>query len=282
MPEHDLHRVGRVAWRQVDTGAGTVSYGAVGQGPLVVFLHGWGLTPRSYTHALRQVAAHGRRVFAPALPGFGGTAELPPGERSFVGYAHWLERFLDSIGIDEPVTIVGHSFGGGVAIAAAHEFSSRVSQLVLVNAVGGGAWSTDDNGARPIHERPLWKWGAAAVGEAFAVRSVLGMTATIADCAISNVLGNPGAFWRVGHLARTADFTAELEQLVLRRVPIALLWGLDDRIIPEASFQSMRSVLTDSPVITVPGAHSWLIDDPERFGTAMKTAFDKCPQEVLA
>lgn len=51
--------------------------------------------------ALRQVAAHGRRVFAPTLPGFGGTAELPSGERNSVGYARWLERYVDSVGIDE-------------------------------------------------------------------------------------------------------------------------------------------------------------------------------------
>lgn len=100
---------------------------------------------------------------------------------------------------------------------------------MLVNALGGGAWSTDDNVARPIHERPLWKCGAAIVGE------------QIAPCP---VLGNPGAFWRVGHLAQTADLAQELEQF-------ALLWGRDDRVIPAASFDAIRTALTNLPVVTV-------------------------------
>lgn len=61
-----------------------------------------------------------------------------------------------------------------------------------------------------------------------------------------------------------------------------LLWGRDDRVIPSASFVSMRSALVDPPAITVPGGHSWLIDDPEGFGQAMKTVFDQDPLEVVA
>ena len=46
-------------------------------------------------------SGHGRagcRVYAPALPGFGGTRELPADQRTFAGYAAWVGRFLDAVG----------------------------------------------------------------------------------------------------------------------------------------------------------------------------------------
>jgi pimeloyl-ACP methyl ester carboxylesterase len=73
-------------------------------------LHGWGLTDRSYSRSLRLVSA-GLRVYAPAMPGFGGTADLPAGQRNLTSYARWVTAFAEEMGITEPVTLVGHSFG---------------------------------------------------------------------------------------------------------------------------------------------------------------------------
>ena len=50
-------------------------YRSVGDGPPLVFLHGWSLGSHSYRRCLAALAAHGRQVLAPALPGFGGTAD---------------------------------------------------------------------------------------------------------------------------------------------------------------------------------------------------------------
>jgi len=83
------------------------------------FLHGWGLGHRAYQGALRELVARGCRVYAPSLPGFGGTANLPRVERTMEGYADWVLDFLDAVGLDEPALVVGHSFGGGVAIRLA-------------------------------------------------------------------------------------------------------------------------------------------------------------------
>jgi pimeloyl-ACP methyl ester carboxylesterase len=101
----------------------SLAYGVAGEGPPLVFLHGWGSSHRTYRRSLERLARNGARVFAPSLPGFGGTAELPRGERHPAGHARWLGRFIDSVGVTEPVTLVGHSFvnsiGGGVGPRAA-------------------------------------------------------------------------------------------------------------------------------------------------------------------
>jgi hypothetical protein len=44
-----------------------------------------------------------------------------------------------------------------------------------------------------------------------------------------------------------------------------ILWGLSDRIVPWACVGSLIDALGDPEVLTVPGDHSWLIVDPERF-----------------
>src|SRR4051794_35868043 len=93
----------------------TVSYARGGRGLPVLFLHGWGLDHESYRRALRRLTDRGCNVIAPSLPGFGRSDELPALQRTVVGYAGWVDRFLYAIGIGEPVVVLGHSFGGGIA-----------------------------------------------------------------------------------------------------------------------------------------------------------------------
>ena len=60
---------------------------------------------------------------------------LPPG--TFAQNASWLIGQLDDAGIEQAV-LVGHSYGGGVALAAAALAPERVRALVLVASVGPG------------------------------------------------------------------------------------------------------------------------------------------------
>src|SRR5688572_721566 len=82
------------------------SYGSAGSGLPVVVLHGWALAQHTYRGVVGALAAQGCRVIAPALPGFGGTADLPDESFSLAGYAQWVIDLLDTIGIDEPVLVV--------------------------------------------------------------------------------------------------------------------------------------------------------------------------------
>ncbi|WP_345346013.1 alpha/beta fold hydrolase [Rhodococcus olei] len=269
-----------MSWREVAVGGHPVAYGVVGHGSPVVFLHGFGLTHRTYAGALRRLSGMGVRVYAPALPGFGGTPELPPRRRNLAGYAHWLAAFLDALGLDEPVTLVGHSFGGGVAIQSAHDLGDRVARLVLINSVGGAAWSPADGRVRPIRERPLWEWGAAATGDALATRPPVSALVTIAIDAVVNAVRNPRAVLRIADLARTADLRRELVELADRGLPVTLLWSHSDTFIPRASFESLRAALRNPPVLTVAGCHGWLIGDPDGFGNAMAAVLDERAQGV--
>ena len=88
----------------------------------MVFLHGWALGNHAYKRAVRRLTNRGCRVYAPAMPGFARSADLPGESMSIAGYAAWLDDFVDEVGIEEPALVIGHSFGGGVAIKFAHDY----------------------------------------------------------------------------------------------------------------------------------------------------------------
>ena len=260
-----------MTWRRHQVEDRTAAYGVAGRDPgdgsvpPVVFLHGWGLSHHTYRHGLERLVDRGVRVVAPALPGFGGTAGLPAESLSLEGYAAWVASFLRELGIDEPVTLVGHSFGGGVALRVAHDHPDVVGRLVLVNSIGGSVWSRRGEIPLLMSDRPVWDWGLHLAAHAFSVRSVTRVVPVIAADAVPNLLLHPGTLWRVGRLARDADLTGELEELKRRRLPVVIVWGRDDRVLPWACAESLAAALGGPEVVTVPGNHSWLLADPSRF-----------------
>ncbi len=179
-----------------------------------------------------------------------------------------MSEFLDAAGIAGPVTLAGHSFGGGVAIRAAYDFPGRVSRLIVLNSIGGSAWSRGGV-LRSIRERPLWDWGLHLHADLWPVRQLTRVIPVIAEDLVPNLLHNPWAILRVANLARTADLTAELAELKRRRLPVVVLWGKRDTVIPQAASDALRTALGNPTCITVPGNHVWLLADPDEFAEVM-------------
>ncbi len=263
-PEPVRPRALPVVWKRTWVQDRPAFYGVAGEGLPVVVLHGWALGHHSYRTVVQRIAAQGCRVWAPALPGFAGTHDLAAQDFTLGGYALWLDRFLDAVGVDEKVVVVGHSFGGGVAIRFAHDHPNRVRSLVLVNSIGGSAWRKGRT-LRSIAERPLWDWGLHAPGDIFPIRQATRVIPVILEDALPNLVRNPRSLVRVGNLARRADLRAELEELKRRELPVTVLWGSRDGVIPRESFEAICVALgADGTVID--GTHSWMLADPDAFG----------------
>ena len=258
-------------WRATRVDGRPARYGEVGEGVPFVFLHGWGLRDQTYKHALGRLAATGVRVLAPSLPGFGGTARLPTSEFSMEGYARWVAAFMATVGIDGAFYLGGHSFGGGVAITTAHDHGESCRLLVLVNSIGGAVWRSGADPDVPdayLADRPIWDWGIRFPGDLTDRRGLARIAPVIVQDALRNVVRDPIGFWRVGTLARRANLLGELEVLKRRRMPVVVLWGNEDEILPSPSLDAIVRAAGAHPVV-VEGNHSWLLADPDRFGEIM-------------
>lgn len=254
----------RLRWHRTTIGGRAVMYGDAGDGPPVVFLHGWGLSARSYAQALPLIAATGSRVIAPALPGFGRSDALE-GEYTFEKLVAWLIELLDTLDLRDPVAFIGHSFGGAVATATAWEHPDRVRSLVLVNSIGGSVWKTGRRGERLLADRPFWDWGLRLPGE-FGGRDYRKVLPVVVRDLVGNALSNPRALRRAADLARNADLRDELAALAERGLPVSILWGSEDNVVPEATFLAMCDAAGAPGDIIENAGHSWLLADPEGFG----------------
>jgi pimeloyl-ACP methyl ester carboxylesterase len=143
-----------------------------------------------------------------------------------------------------------------------------------VNSVGGSRWREHGSFVRSMAERPLWDWGLHLQRDLLPMRQLRRVLPVILADAVPNVVRNPKAFWHTASLARFVDLSAELEELKARRLPVVVLWGDRDRVIPRASFDALCEALGDPSAITVEGSHAWLLADPDAFAEVITNVID--------
>jgi pimeloyl-ACP methyl ester carboxylesterase len=130
--------VGGFPQHVIEMGASAAAPGAL---PIVV-LHGSGSNLEDMRLALGEpLAAHHRVIFVDR-PGLGFSARKAGEGSSPSDQAAVLRHVLDALGVDRAI-VVGHSWGGTLALTFALDFSQRVAGLVLVApATHPGLWPT--------------------------------------------------------------------------------------------------------------------------------------------
>src|SRR5262249_24562302 len=102
----------------------------------VVMLHGWVASAYSFRHELEALPTLGARCIAVDLRGFG-LSDKPAARDSYTlaAYVADLDALLDALSLLR-VVLVGHSMGGGIALAYAMSRPDRVRGLVLLAPTG--------------------------------------------------------------------------------------------------------------------------------------------------
>lgn len=98
-----------------------VNYIQYGEGSDVVLLHGWGQNIEMMLPLGNELKE--KRITILDLPGFG-KSEEPDAIWEIEDYAHFLKEFLQALKIEKP-SIIGHSFGGRIAIFYASQYKTR-------------------------------------------------------------------------------------------------------------------------------------------------------------
>lgn len=229
----------------------------------LLFLHGWGLSPRCYAEGMSRLTAAGVRVVAPCLPGFGGSDGPALSGIDLHAYAVRIGRLLDVLGLDRPLFVAGHSFGGGVALQLATERPERVRSLTLVNSVGGA----------PSHRAGIahaswWRWAAGATTE-LSPRHVARAAPAMLRAFLLNLVHEPITLALTARLALSASLAEQAESLVARGLPVLFIWGDADRLIAPGE---LGRVMGSLPAEIVHGRHGWLMTEPEEFATLLRNA----------
>jgi pimeloyl-ACP methyl ester carboxylesterase len=255
----------RLVWSETTVDGRSVRMAVSGSGPAALFLHGWGLRPNAYAEAIRHMGMAGCRVYAPALPGFGGTRELPAAERSFDGYSAWVGRFLDAVGVERVALVAGHSFGGGVATAFVHGHPDRADALLLANAIGSPTWAALPGEVRTMVDRPAWDWGRNFGTDLLHSARTLRVLPSLLEDFIPNLVRDPLGMLHTGAFIRQADLVSEIRIIADRGTPVRVAWSDRDGLVPRSSFDELRRAAGVEGMV-VEGSHAWLIADPEGFG----------------
>lgn len=114
-----------------------LNYTVKGQGNKnIILLHGWGGSMESLQGLQDELAkTNTYRVYNIELPGFGESSISKGKVLTLDDYVSSLDIFMESNNINKPI-LVGHSFGGKVALAYTLKKENKVQNLILVNSSG--------------------------------------------------------------------------------------------------------------------------------------------------
>jgi pimeloyl-ACP methyl ester carboxylesterase len=241
-----------------------------GTGPAVLFVHGQpGLGSDFDAVAALLEADH--RLIAPDRPGYG-ASQGPP--LSMAENARVLADLLEERRA-VPATVVGHSYGGGIAILLAAARPELVSGLVLAGSVGSeeSLSGVDRVLATPVigdalSAATLFTFGLIvpkAMGVArFAVGRVARLRAALPDSSYLAGAGAGRAVWRTFVFEQRA-LMSEIQQvessLELLGAPTAVMSGEWDFVVPPVVARSIAAQVKGATLVTVPQVGHFLPRD---------------------
>ncbi|MDP3894626.1 alpha/beta fold hydrolase [Nocardioides sp.] len=250
----------------------------VGSGPALLLLHGLGCDHRTWSEVITPLSRR-YTVIAPDLLGHGESAK-PRADYTLGGYANGMRDLLTVLGIDK-ATVVGHSFGGGVAMQFGYQFPERTERLILVASGGLGpevspairAITTPGfHQAMGVLTLPGLRHLGIAGMRALA-SSPLSATRDLAEVAdIFDSFKDPAARAAVRHVVRAVvDWKGQVVTMADRAyltqaMPMCVVWGRDDMVLPVSHASNAAALAPGARIELIPNAgHFPHRDHPERF-----------------
>ena len=108
-----------------------INYEVKGSGEALIILHGWNADTSIYESIINMLKRK-YLVYIIDLPGFG-ESMLPSRPYSLDDYVDFVHTFISNLNIDNPI-IIGHSFGGRIAIRYVNKF--EIKKLILISSAG--------------------------------------------------------------------------------------------------------------------------------------------------
>jgi len=239
-----------------------------GEGPTVLLLHGGGgpLTVDGFAELLSTTEQC--HVIVPTHPGFNGTPR-PDGLDSIAGLAQLYGLLLDALDLAD-VTVIGNSIGGWITAEMALLASARISNIVLVDAVG-----------LRIDAAPIVDFFSLTMDQVFDLSYTDPDKFRIDPTALPDeqkviMAANRATLSTYG--GQSMADPSLLGRLPGISVPALVVWGAADRIVPVEHGQAYAHTIPDARLELIPDAgHLPQLETPVTLAALLRPVIEASP-----
>lgn len=233
-----------------------------GSGPPVILLQGFPVSSDYWRPTLELLGRSGYRAIAVDTLGFGRSEKPARAPYSLFFFARLFAELLDVLGLEQ-ATLVGHSFGGKLALATAILHPHRVRQFVLLNSDGFIPIPLFVRVPGPLaHVGELFLW---LLSHPSLVRSQMHLAFHEPERYVTPEMVQLGQdVLRVPENRRVLMLMSlrfqdnDLEGTGLRarlrelRCPALIIWGQQDRVFPPRLGEVARQEIPGARLVTIP------------------------------
>lgn len=232
-----------------------------GEGRPLILMHGWGCN-HTTVKSIAATAAQTHTVYNIDFPGFGDSQE-PTEVWGVERYTRLIEELVAKERLESPV-LIGHSFGGRVAIL----YSSRnqVDKIVLVDAAGIKPKRSLKYYFKVYSFKAGKRFWELLLGKEKAQKRIDEMRAKRGS---SDYAGASPMMRRILSKVVNEDLT---ERLPMISAPTLLIWGEDDTATPLSDAKKMSRLIPDAGLVSFPGCgHYSFLDNPIQFRAVLSS-----------
>lgn len=230
----------------------------------IIILHGWGsaMSGKRYEGLKNLIEKKGYTVFTPDLPGFGENP-LTKEVLEFDDYVQFVKTFIEKSlhhTKQKKIVLLGHSFGGRIAIRVAKLYPALIDSLVLTGASG--------------IPRPLPSLKKKLV---YALTKATRPVFSIPPFSFFYAFFRKAVYYSIGEMDyykaaslretfKNVYQVSILPDLPEISVPTLIVWGENDTFTPLADGQLMHEKIQNSKLVVIPDAtHKLPYENPEIF-----------------
>lgn len=235
-----------------------------GAGAPVVIMHGWGCSRQTVASIEAMVRSLGRPVLNVDFPGFGESPE-PTEVWGTDDYSRAIEGLLDELGIGADAILLGHSFGGRVAITISSR--RKVGKVVLVDAAGVKPRRSLKYYVKVYSFKAKKNLLKLLCGKQRAEKILDRMRAKAGS---SDYRNSSPRMRAIMSRVVNEDLCHLMPQI---KAPTLLIWGEADTATPLSDAKTMERLIPDAGLVSFAGAgHYSFLDRPGQFA-AVLTSF---------
>jgi pimeloyl-ACP methyl ester carboxylesterase len=226
----------------------SIRYRIIGKGKRILFLHGAWVDPFIFAELFEELSGS-YELLIPDIPPFGESRSTTV--LSLPLYAKLFDELLGSIGWSH-VTVIGHSFGGGIGLHLASR-SSNIEKLIVCNPIG-----IPFRRAEILMKYPFMVYRALA--NLAKQNGHILIKKLLSD--VSHVLQhNP-----VRPIAQTITqcFLEEEKIFSHIQIPVYVLWGRPDEMLPASYIERMEKLIPQISIQFIEGHHNWCLVDQKK------------------